>query len=227
MKRPEADSEETIESLGLYFFIQRKAGHRLTNDAISLASFAAEFLSDDDTVIDLGTATGAIPLILSHTTNVKHITGVEVDEAASITARKNVDGNGLADKIEILNADYRTLVGKYPEGTFSAIISNPPYTKAGTGRVSPEKERAAGRYEVFGGLSDLVRVSSHLAGRSGRIFYVFPVSRLQEMLEEARISGLKVRRLRFVHTGRDKKASLFLIELGRLGGLLLEEPLFL
>lgn len=227
MKRPETTTDEIIESLGPYFFIQRKAGHRLTNDSVALASFTAQSLTENDTVIDLGTATGAIPLLLSFKTNVRHITGVEVDEDSTMTARKNVEANGLSDRVNILNADYRTLVDIYPEGSFTAVVSNPPYTKAGTGRVSPKKERAVARSEVFGGLPDLVRVSSHLAGEAGRIFYVFPASRLSEMMEEAQRSGLQIRRLQFVHTAKEKAASLFLIELGRLGGLLLEEPLFL
>lgn len=225
--RPEITEQETIESLGPYFFIQRKAGHRLTNDSVILASFAAESLTDNDTVIDLGTATGAIPLLLSFKISVKYITGIEVDGTAASTAQKNVDANNLSDKIEIINADYRTLPERYPEGAFTAVVSNPPYVKAGAGRVSPKMERAAGRSELFGGLPDLVRTSSHLAGGSGKIFYVFPVSRLAEMLEEAQKNGLKVRRLRFVRTGKAKEASLFLIELGQTGGFAIEEPMFL
>lgn len=227
MRRPEITLDETMESLGPYFFIQRKAGHRLTSDSVALASFAAQSLTDKDNVIDLGTATGAIPLILSYKTRVRHITGVEIDEAAAGTALRNVETNGLSERIEVIAADYRTLADRYPEGAFSAVISNPPYTKAGTGRISPTRERAAARSELFGGLPDLLEVSNHLAGKDGRIFFVFPVSRLSEMLEGAQKRGLKLRRLQFVHAGPGKEASLFLIELGRDGGFKLEEPLIL
>jgi tRNA1Val (adenine37-N6)-methyltransferase len=227
LKRPGTTEQETIENLGPYFFIQRKAGHRLTNDTVALAEFAAQSLSEKDTLIDLGTATGALLLLLSWKTEVKSMTGVEVDKAAFDTAVRNVEGNRLAPRVNIINADYRDLPYMYPEGAFSAVISNPPYTKTGAGRVSPEAQRAIARSEVMGGLSDLVKVSKHLAGQSGKIFYVFPVSRLAEMLAEAQKCGLKVGRLKFIHTGKGAEPRLFLVELGRMGGLELEEPLFL
>lgn len=227
MKRPDITEQETIEGLGPYFFIQRKAGHRLTSDTVALAEFAAQSLSEKDTLIDLGTATGALPLLFSWKTELKRITGVEVDDDAAETAVRNVEANGLGDRVEIIKADYRDLIGMYPEGAFTAVVSNPPYTKAGTGRVSPSSQRAIARSEVLGGLSDLLKVSKHLACEAGRIFYVFPVARLAEMLIEAQKCGLKVRRLRFIHAAKDKEPGIFLVELGRQGGLEIEEPLFI
>lgn len=223
MKRPDITEQETIESLGPYFFIQRKAGHRLTSDTIALAEFAAQSLSEKDTLIDLGTATGALALLFSLKTELKSIVGVEVDDEAAETAARNVEANGLNFRVSIIKADYRDLAGMYPEGAFTAVVSNPPYTKAGRGRLSPKTQRAIARSEVLGGLPDLMKVSKHLAGEAGKIFYVFPVSRLSEMLVEAQKSGLMVRRLRFVHAGKGKEPGIFLIELGRHGGLKIEE----
>lgn len=221
--RPFVTDEETLESLGPYFFIQRKTGLRLTSDTVSLAEFASETLTENDTVIDLGAATGAIALLLAAKTKAKSITGVEVDEKAFETALRNVEANGLGGRVSVVNADYRDLPSRYQEGSFTTVVSNPPYTKAGTGRVSPKKERAAAMCEVMGSLSDLVRVSKYLAGDSGKIFYVFPVSRLAEMFQEACARGLNVRRLRFLRGAPGKKASVFFVELGRDGGCVLEE----
>ncbi|CAG1065158.1 tRNA1(Val) (adenine(37)-N6)-methyltransferase [uncultured bacterium] len=227
MKRPTITENETIESLGPYFLIQRKAGHRLTSDTVALAVFAAKSISEKDKVIDLGTATGALLLLLAWKTGAEKLIGVEIDKEAALTAGKNIEANGLEARAGVLNADYRDLPAMYPEGAFSAIVSNPPYTKAGTGRVSPKAERAIARSEVKGGLAELVRVSKHLAGKSGKIFYVFPVTRLSEMLIESQKCGLNARRLRFVHTGKGAEPRFFLVELGIDGGMEMEEPLFL
>ena len=227
MKRPAITENETVESLGPYFLIQRKAGHRLTSDTVSLADFAAKSITVKDKIIDLGTATGALLLLLAWKTGAQSLTGVEVEKESAATAAKNVEANGLQARVSVLTADYRDLPAMYPEGPFTAVVSNPPYTKAGTGRVSPKAERAIARGEAPGGLAELVRVSKHLAGKSGKIFYVFPASRLSEMLVEAQKCGLTVRRLRFVHTGKGAEPRFFLVELGRDGGLELEEPLFL
>jgi len=212
-----------LENLGPYFFLQKKAGQRLTGDTVSLCEFAAQTLTENDTVIDLGTATGALLLLLASKTGAKSITGVEVDGKAFETATRNIDANGLAPRVSAVNVDYRTLPSLYPEGSFTAVVSNPPYTKAGAGRVSPVKERAAARSEVTGTLADLVKVSKYLAGDSGKIYYVFPVARLSEMLEEAALNGLGLRRLRFLRAAPGKKASVFLVELGKEGGGALEE----
>lgn len=214
------------ENLGPYFFDQKKAGLRLTSDSVALAQFAAQSLTGDDTVIDIGTATGAVLLMLAWKTQTRSLTGVEVDKDACAAAERNVAANGLEGRVAVVNADYRDLPGMYAEGAFKAVVSNPPYTKAGAGRLSPKAGRAAARSEVMGSLADLVRVSRHLAGKEGRIFLVYPVERLSELLAQAGKSGLKAIRLRFIHTGKAKEARLFLVELGSGGGLEIEEPLF-
>lgn len=217
---------DSPENLGPYSFDQKKAGLRLTSDSVALAEFAARSITEKDNVADLGTATGALLLMLAWKTSAKGLLGVEVDVQACDGARRNVEANGLGGRVSVLNADYRDLPGMYAEGSFSVVVSNPPYTKAGCGRLSPKAARAAARSEVLGGLADLVRVSSHLAGEEGRTFLVYPVERLEELLAEAGKSGLLARRLRFIHAGKAKEAKLFLVELGRRGGLELEEPLF-
>jgi tRNA1(Val) A37 N6-methylase TrmN6 len=218
--------QETFENLGPYGFIQKKKGVRLTQDTVLLAEFLLP-LQETDSVIDLGTGSGAIPLVLAWKTGVSRIEGVEVDGAAALIAQRNIEANDLSSRISIIKKDFRDLPGLYPEGAFSIVVSNPPYVKAGSGRVSPVRERAVARGEVMGDLRDLVGVSSHLAGKDGRIFYVFPVLRLFELIDEMKKTGLKARRLKFIHTKPGNTARLFLIEAGRIGALKIEEPLFL
>lgn len=221
-----AAEEETIESLGPYSFVQKKAGHRLTQDTVLLADFLPP-LSKNDTVIDLGTGAGVIPLMLAWRSPVEKITGVEADKAAVGLAMRNVEANGLGVRVRIVGSDWRELKKYFQEGSFSIVLSNPPYSRAGSGRVSPVRERAIARSEILGGLPELIEISRYLAGESGRIFYIFPVKRVFEMAKEARAQGLEIRRLRFIHTLKDKPAKLFLIELGRKGELEIEGPVFI
>lgn len=218
--------DETVEELGPYHFIQKKSGHRLTQDTVLLADFLLP-LSNDDSVIDLGTGTGAIPLLLSWKSTALKIVGVEVEEGVASIARRNVELNDLASRVTILKSDFRDLKSVCPEGSFSIVVSNPPYVKAGSGRLSPVKERALARAGIMGDVSELIDASRRLAGKDGRIFYIFPVSRLFEMLKEVKKAGLKARRLRFVHTNPKKAAKLFLIEIGTEGELKIEEPVYL
>ncbi|MBW7956592.1 MAG: methyltransferase [Deltaproteobacteria bacterium] len=222
---PHISKDETLERLGPYFFVQRKAGQRLTGDSVELAEFAIPALHEDDSIIDIGTGTGAIPLILAWKSRAGKITGVEIDEEAAGTAMKNVESNGLAGRVDIVNRDLRELREAYDEGSFTAVIGNPPYGKTGAGRISPKRERAAARAEVHGGLSDLISISAYLTGRKGRVFYVFPTARLPEMLSELGKAGFRPARMRFLGGKQGRPPKLFLIEAGKEGGMEIEQPL--
>lgn len=205
---------ETIERLGPYLFIQKKSGHRLTGDSVSLVDFMLP-RGGDGPVIDLGTGNGAIPLLIAWKTAARRIEGVEIDGDMAAVAKRNVEANGLASRITIVERDWRELMEVYPEGSFSAVVSNPPYLKAGTGRISPVKERAKARSEAFGGLNALLKVSAHLAGNLGRVFYVFPCSRYDEMFLEMKKAGLEAGMVRIVHAVPEKPPKVFLVEAKR------------
>lgn len=223
---PEIRDDETVERVGPFYFIQKKKGHRLTTDSVLLIEFVSEVnIEESCRIIDLGTGTGAIPLLLAARSQAT-ITAVEVEPGVCEAAKRNIEANGLAGRCTIINSDYRDLPDVYPAGSFDIVVSNPPYTKKGTGRPSPCMERQLARSEVLGGLSDLLAVSRHLAGDHGKICYVFKVARLFEMLREAKNARLSVVRLRFIHFDRKNAARLFLIELASTGTLSIEEPLF-
>ncbi|WKZ31634.1 MAG: methyltransferase [Thermodesulfobacteriota bacterium] len=223
MERPRISEDETLEKLGPYFFVQRKAGQKLTGDSVELAEFAIPTLDENDSIIDIGTGTGAIPLLLAWKSRAGKITGVEIDEKAAMTAMKNVGANGLAGRVDIINRDFRELREYFPEGAFTAVVSNPPYGKAGAGRVSPQTERAAARAELHGGLSDLISISAYLTGRKGRVFYVLPTARITEALIELGKAGFRPSRIRFFGGKTGRAPRLFLIEAGKEDGMEVEE----
>lgn len=214
-----------IEHIGPYSFTQPTCGQRITTDTLCLLDFMLP-LGHDETVIDLGTGAGVIPLMLAAKSPAIRIVGVEIDPQASALAEKNVAANNLENRITIINKDLREAANTFAQGSFSIVTSNPPFRKAGTGRQSPDKKRELARAETAT-LKELISVSRDLAGRDGRIFYVFPVARLFEMLKEGKTAGLTPRRIQFVHTKADIAARFFLIELGRSGALIIEEPLIL
>jgi tRNA1Val (adenine37-N6)-methyltransferase len=215
----------TAEPLGPFTFMQKKGGQRVTGDSLLLADFVLP-LNEDDRVIDLGSGTGIIPLVLAWKSSARKIAGVEVERGSAEVALRNVENNALQSRVEIIEKDYRELTGLYPEGAFSVVLSNPPYTRKGGGRVSPIKERALARSEVLGTHEDLLKVSAHLAGPYGRICLIYPVKRLVDVMDGLEKACLRPVRLRFVHTDPAKDAKLFLMEAARGGSLKVERPLF-
>lgn len=213
------------EKIGGYTLIQSGSGQKLTEDTLLLADFILP-LKKEDIVADLGAGTGALAMILASRSPVGRVVCVEVQKHLCDIAIENAAVNGLTERVEVVEKDFRELAGIYPEGSFSVVASNPPYTKAGTGRVSPVKERAISRTGIMGGLGELIDASKYLCAPHGRICYVFPARRLDEMCAEIERAGLRKRRLRLVYTRGDREAKLFLIEAGKRGELKVEEPVY-
>ncbi|GMR04716.1 MAG: methyltransferase [Thermodesulfobacteriota bacterium] len=214
-----------VENIGPYSYMGG-AVQGITTDTLLLADFVLP-VPEGATVVDIGTGGGIIPLILASRSPVKRIVGVDIMAGAALAARLNVERNNLSSRIEIIECDYRVLPERFAPGTFTHVISNPPYMKASCGRISVEKERAAARAEVFGSLAELAVVSAFLAGNSGSVYFVFPVKRLVEMISGLQKAGLRPVRIKFVHSGQKKACKIFLVEARARGGLKVEEPVFL
>ncbi|MFQ5441213.1 MAG: tRNA1(Val) (adenine(37)-N6)-methyltransferase [Thermodesulfobacteriota bacterium] len=216
-----------LENIGPYSFLYGP-GQPITTDTLLLVDFVLQGLSDErGAVMDLGTGSGAIPLMLAAGSAVKDIVGVEIMSGPFKEAEANVRRNGLSSRIKILQMDYRGLPQEYEEGSYTHVVCNPPYLRAGAARVSPEEERAAARTEIYGGLAEILSVSRHLAGSSGGLYMVFPVRRLTELIIELERAGLRPVRIKFVHSGRKKECKIFLVEARKSGPLRVEEPVFL
>ncbi|OGP32392.1 MAG: hypothetical protein A2073_00200 [Deltaproteobacteria bacterium GWC2_42_11] len=202
-------TERIIDNIGHFRIIQSKKGCRFSEAPFLLADFSLP-ITEDDTVLDIGTGSGIIPLIIAYRTPARNIVGVEIQEGIARLAIENVRVNSLSERVRILHHDYRALKDIFGKGEFSVILSNPPHIPVNYGRIAPYIERAVSRQEIFGTLRELVHVSGCLLKPKGRIFYIYPVSRLDEVVSAIKDEGLKVRRCKLASLG--KRSKLFLIE---------------
>lgn len=220
--------EETVDELRGYGLriIQPRGGYRFSLDPLLLCDFAG--VREGERVTDLGTGSGVIPLILARQCAGASFVGVELQEEMVELARRNVDLNGLTERIEIIGADVLALRGRYPVSSFDLVVANPPYRRQGTGKVSPRAGRDAARHETTAGLADFLAVAKYLVRPAGRICFVYHVSRLAECLAEAERLRLVPSRLAFVHGAPQAEARMFLVELlkGRKRELRVLPPIF-
>lgn len=205
--------DETFDELGEFRIIQKRNGYRFSDDSVQLADFILP-LKYDDSIIDLGTGSGVIPLILAQRSQVQNIVGMEIQEGLADIAKRNVAFNNLSSRIKIVKGDSREIIhlSLFKKNSFSVVISNPPYTKYKSGRISPSSEKRVAKMEIACSLSDLIKISKYLAAEKGRICYIYPLARLQEMLSVLQANELKVNRLEFVCPKSNGKAKRFLIE---------------
>ena len=209
-KFPGSNPEETFDTLfgGRLEIRQNKKGYRFSIDALLLARFAEPRLTDR--VIDLGTGCGVIPLILVFRRKAEAVVGVEVQPSLAALARQNVSLNHLAAQIEIREEDFRNLPGK--GGVFDCALCNPPYRRAGSGRVNPQEEKALARHEINATLEDVLRAAHHLLKNKGRFYSIYPATRTADLFQGLRRFHLEPKRVQFVHSRDREEARLVLVE---------------
>jgi tRNA1Val (adenine37-N6)-methyltransferase len=222
-------SNETRDTFlnGTVQILQKKRGYRFSIDAVLLSQFIK--IRKNENVIDLGTGSGILPLLLSQTTNARSFVGVEIQKGLAELAKKNVMLNHLEHRISILHKDLRKLRGIFSPGSFHVVLSNPPYRKYRTGRVNPSVEKAVARHEIKGTLEDLISIASYLLPPKGRCYLIFPALRTIDLLVSLRKEKLEPKRLQFVYPRIEEGAKLILAESVKASGVELKimEPLVL
>lgn len=221
--------DETLDDLqpGGLKIIQKRDGYRFSLDPVLLSAFAR--VKDGETVADLGTGSGVIPLLLARTTRAQRIVGVEIQPGLAGRARRSVRLNGLEEQVEIVEADLRAIRKVLPSQSFDVVLANPPFRRPGSGRKAPLAERAAARHELVGGLEDFLKAASFLLNNGGRFYVVYLAERLAELLAVMRAENVEPKRLRCVHSRHGDGARMVLVEgrKGGRGGMAVEAPLFI
>jgi len=198
-----------------YRIIQKKDGFCFGMDAVLLSGFAA--VKEGERVIDLGTGTGIIPILLSAKTKGEHFTGLEIQEEIAEMAARSVRLNQLDQRISIVQGDIKEASRLFGKASFDIVTSNPPYMNDAHGLKNPDLSRAIARHEVLCTLADVLREAVMLLKPGGRMYLVHRPHRLAEILTTMREYKLEPKRMKLVHPFVHKEANMVLIEAARGG----------
>lgn len=204
--------------------IQKKKGFCFGMDAVLLSGFAKAFVGER--ILDIGTGTGIIPILMEAKTEGSAFVGLEIQEEIADMARRSVALNGLEEKIKIITGDIRGAKSLFSPSSFDVITSNPPYMDHAHGLKNPDKVKAISRHEVLCTLEDVVREAGRMAKPGGRFYLVHRPHRLIQIINMLSKYGLEPKRMKFVHPFVDRDANMVLIEAVRGGRpmLKLEKP---
>lgn len=207
------------------FIYQNKELFRYGIDAVLLAHFALKL---QGRVVDLGTGTGILPLLLSGSEKISKIVGLEVQEEALELARKSIDDNGLSSKIELLNGDFMEAENLFERESFDGLICNPPYFEKGHGIPCKDRARKISRSEEIMTLEGLLKAMVYLLKPKAPVYMIYRPRRLAELLHGLVKFDLEPKTLRFIHPRKENEANLLLVEAIKHGGKQCRvlEPLF-
>ena len=220
----EGERLDDLERSGLKI-IQDPARFCFGMDAVLLSGWAK--VRSGETVLDIGTGTGIIPILLTAKTEGRHFTGLEIQKEMADMAARSVAYNHLEDRVEIRQGDIREAAQMWEPQHFQVITCNPPYMKVSHGIKNPDSALAIARHELTCTLEDAVREGARLLVSKGRYYMVHRPHRLMDILTVMRAYRLEPKRIRFVHPFADAEANMVLIEAVKDGGIYLhaEAPL--
>lgn len=220
-------SNERLDDLQCngYFIIQDPKRFCFGIDAVLLSDFARA--KRGERVLDLGTGTGIIPILMAAKTRAAHLTGLEIQPDSADMAMRSVRYNHLEDRIDIVEGDIKNASEQFGNDSFEVVTTNPPYMIEQHGIKNPDDAMTIARHEVCCNLEDIIRESSRLLKQKGRFYMVHRPFRLAEIFSLMVEYKIEPKRMRLVHPYVDKEPNMVLIE-GYKGGksrLTVEKPL--
>lgn len=196
-------------------------------DAVLLSGFIR--VKAGERVLDLGTGTGIIPILLEAKTKGAHFTGLEIQPESADMARRSVQLNHLESKIDIITGDIKDASKYFEASSFDVITVNPPYMISRHGIANEQDAKAAARHEILCTLEDVIRESAKLLPQKGRFYMVHRPFRLSEIMCVMTEYGIEPKRMKLVYPYIDHEPNMVLIE-GLRGGkkrLTVEKPLII
>ena len=221
----EGERIDDLEYKGLKI-IQNKDGFCFGIDSVLISDFAKD-MRKGSTVLDLGTGTGIISILLSKKQDNLKIYGIEIQEDVAEMASRSVRLNNLQDSISIINDNLKNLGNHFEPNSIDVIVTNPPYKKNNTGLKNDDYRNLVSRHEIECTLEDIISITKKLLKDKGEIYMINRAERLVDIVSCMRNYKLEPKVIRFVHSKQNEKPNLVLIKAVKNAGefLKIEKPL--
>lgn len=212
VKLKENERIDDLQCKGLKI-IQNEKGFCFGIDSVLLSEYAKE-IKKDSIIVDIGTGTGIIGILLCGKAEPKKVYGIEVQEDVADMANRSIKLNDLEDKFKVINADIKNVIKDniIEKNTVDVITINPPYKEKNTGVINEADSKIISRHETTATLSDFIEISSKLLKDRGSIYIVHKTERLVDIISKMREYKLEPKRIRFIHPKEGADANLVLIK---------------
>jgi tRNA1(Val) A37 N6-methylase TrmN6 len=188
--------DESLDPLSRTLMIlQRRRGHRAGSDDVVLAWTALHACPDATAVLDLGSGQATVAMLLASRLPSARVLSLEAQAVSHQLACRNVALNRLGDRVLPVHGDLRAAEALGVGGGFDLITGAPPFMPLGTGVLPQDPQRAAGRFELRGGVEDYLACAVPRLAPGGRaVILMDGLSAARTRAAIARV-GLRVEQL--------------------------------
>lgn len=195
-------------------------------DAILLSNFVN--IKSCGKLIDIGSGTGIIGFRVNFLNNLSDVFLIEIQKQMSNLIEKTISFNTLKN-VKLINDDLKNTYSFFENNSIDYIVSNPPYKKMNTGILNKDENFLISKYEHSLTLLDILDFSYKKLKSNGKLFLIYSMERLVDVLYYSRKYKLEAKRIKFVASSYTKKPHLFMVELCKDGkeNLFVEDTIFI
>lgn len=211
-----AGEGETLDAISGHFrLFQLRDGHRFSTDDVLTAWYGTAWCPSARTVLDLGSGIGSVGMVAAWRLPGARFVTIEAQPESVRLARKSRAYNGLEDRYEIREGDFRDPALLGVDEKFDLVLGSPPYFPLGSGVESEHPQKLACRFELRGDIADYCATASAHLALGGWFSCVFPTEQLDRVATSARATGLAIVRRRPVVLREDESPLLTLFAMVR------------
>lgn len=207
------NSNERVDDLERngYKIIQNPEVFCFGIDAVLLAHFA-KVTKASQTILDIGTGTGIIPILMHAAYQKGQYIGIDIQKDMAEMANRSSKLNGIENDVKFLNVDIKEFKEHFSQEQFDIITCNPPYMKGHAGLKNEHPSVRVARHEVACTLEDIILAGSYMLKERGKFCMVHRPHRLVDIIDHMRKYRLEPKRMRFIHPKPGKAPTMVLIE---------------
>lgn len=175
---------------------QDRTAMKVGTDGVLLGAWA----TGGSRILDVGTGTGLIALMMAQRFPSAHVDAVEIDDEAYGQAMENMAASPFAERCKVYHSSLQNYQSDEP---YDAIVCNPPYFV--NALKAPEERRSLARHADSLSFADLLRHSRRLLCQQGKLNVVLPTDGLNAFMEECYLTGFFLERQCDIRTTPRKK----------------------
>ena len=186
---------------------QDRCAMKIGTDGVLLGAWTS-ITTNPISILDIGTGTGIIALMLAQRTHAEQIDALEIDEEAYEQAVENFENSPWSDRLFCFHAGLDEFIEE-PEDEYDLIVSNPPFYSEDY--KTDNKQRDLARFQDAMPFEDLIEAAAMFLSDDGIFSTIIPFKEEEQFIAlavEAELYPVKITRVKGTPTSEIKRSLL-------------------